>query len=362
MSEVTPSGRGARARPGAKARPTSRRDVQSGEAKPRPGRSSASRGGGSPRSARGAQLGPTRRCAQAPRDRSRTRPAPARRPSTRATSARRPARTHKRVVVMVAIAALALSGLAARLVQIQGVDASHYASYGSQEVYEKVPLPALRGAIYDRDGNLLAASAARVDVVADDYLVTKPGRELGRLAAILHMSESELRTKLSQRSGYVPLAYQVGGAVEQKVAALDLPYLSYTPDVSRVDPDGELFSPVLGVVGFAGRALSGLEYTENSQLAGSPGSEVVPTGPTGEGLPGSPTAVTTARQGTSLVLSLDEPLQIRGHDCARQRRSRPLMRPVGWRSSRTVAQAGSSPWSISTSCTARSSRPSRTRP
>ena len=210
---------------------------------------------------------------------------------------------------MVVISALALSGLAARLVQIQGVDASHYASYGSQEVYEKIPLPALRGAIYDRDGNLLAASAARVDVVADDYLVTRPDAGLARLASILHMSESTLRAKLSERSGYVPLAYQVGGAVQQKVAALDLPYLSYAPDVSRVDPDGDLFSPVLGIVGFAGRALSGLEYMENSQLAGSAGSEVVPTGPTGEGLPGSPSDVASARQGTSLVLSLDEPLQ-----------------------------------------------------
>jgi cell division protein FtsI (penicillin-binding protein 3) len=70
-----------------------------------------------------------------------------------------------------------------------------------------------------------------------------------------------------------------------------------------------LFTPVLGIVGFGGRALSGLEYMENSRLAGSAGSEVIPTGPSGEGLPGSPTDVTAARQGSSLVLTLDEPLQ-----------------------------------------------------
>ena len=48
---------------------------------------------------------------------------------------------------------------------------------------------------------------------------------------------------------------------------------------------------------------------ENNLLAGSTGSEVVPTGPNGEGLPGAPTDVSPARQGTSLVLTLDEPLQ-----------------------------------------------------
>jgi cell division protein FtsI (penicillin-binding protein 3) len=210
---------------------------------------------------------------------------------------------------MVVIAALALSALAARLVQIQGVDAVHYASYGAQEVYQRVALPASRGAIYDRNGNLIAASSPRVDVIADDYLVTGPKTDLNHLASMLGLSVPALRAKLSEHSGYVPLAYQVNGTLEHKVASLDLPYLTFAPDVSRTDPDGDLFSPLLGIVGFSGQGLSGLEYLENSLLAGSPGSEVVPTGPNGEGLPGSPTDVVAARQGTSLVLSLDEPLQ-----------------------------------------------------
>lgn len=213
------------------------------------------------------------------------------------------------MVAMVAISALALGGLAARLVQIQGVDAAHYASYGSAEVYERVALPALRGAIYDRNGNVIAASEARVDVVADDYLVPRGLTGAAPLASALGVSQSWLRSKLSEPSGYVPLAYQVANGEESKVAALDLPYVSFAPDVSRVDPDGDLFAPVLGLVGFGGRALSGLEYTENSLLAGSDGSQVIATGPSGEGLPGTPGDVTPARQGTSLVLSLDEPLQ-----------------------------------------------------
>ncbi|MGD0983528.1 MAG: penicillin-binding protein 2 [Acidimicrobiales bacterium] len=210
---------------------------------------------------------------------------------------------------MLVIAALALTALAARLVQIQGVDAVHYASYGSQEVYQRVALPALRGAVYDRNGNLIAASSPRVDVVADDYLVTGSTTGLSRLASILGLSLPVLRAKLNERDGYVPLAYQVNGTVEQKVASLDLPYLTFAPDIARTDPDGNLFSPILGIVGFSGQGLSGLEYLENSLLAGRPGSEVVPTGPNGQGLPGSATDVVAARQGTSLVLSLDEPLQ-----------------------------------------------------
>jgi len=210
---------------------------------------------------------------------------------------------------MLVIAALALTGLAARLVQIQGLDAVQYAAYGSQEVYQRVALPALRGAIYDRNGNLIAASSPRVDVIADDYLVNGSKTDLGRLASVLRLPAAVLWAKLSERNGYVPLAYQVSGTVEDKVAALDLPYLTFAPDVARTDPDGNLFSPLLGIVGFSGQGLSDLEYLENSLLAGRPGSEVVPTGPAGEGLPGTAADVVAARQGTSLVLSLDEPLQ-----------------------------------------------------
>jgi len=210
---------------------------------------------------------------------------------------------------MVVIAGLALTGLGARLVQIQGLDAVHYAAYGSQEVYQRLALPALRGAVYDRNGNLIAASSPRVDVIADDYLVNGSRTDLGRLASVLGLPEAVLWGKLRERNGYVPLAYQVSGNLEDKIAALDLPYLTFAPDVARTDPDGGLFSPLLGIVGFSGQGLSGLEYLENSLLEGRPGSEVVPTGPDGEGLPGTATDVVAARQGTSLVVSLDEPLQ-----------------------------------------------------
>jgi len=220
---------------------------------------------------------------------------------------------------MLLISALALIGLAARLVQIQGVDAARYASYGAQEVYAKVPLPSLRGAIYDRTGNLLAASSSRVDVVADDYLVNGRDTGVARLASILKLPVSALRAKLRLHRGYVPLAYEVTGSVATRVANLDLPYLSYVPDTLRTDPDGRLFSPILGVVGFSGQGLTGLEYLENSVLGGRAGSEVVPTGPNGEGLPGAATDVVAARQGLSLVLTLDQPLQFEvTRDLARQ--------------------------------------------
>ena len=94
----------------------------------------------------------------------------------------------------------------------------------------------------------------RVDVVADDYLVAGGKLGLGRLASILGLPVATLRAKLSRAQRL--RATRVPGRAEpsrHKVAALDLPYVSFIPDVARTDPDGDLFSPVLGIVGFGGR-------------------------------------------------------------------------------------------------------------
>ncbi len=218
--------------------------------------------------------------------------------------------SHKRRIHGLVLVAFALvSLLLARVVDVQGLGAARYAAYGNSELYQKVTLPALRGAIYDRNGNLVAVSVPRVDVVSDDFLVSNPGTDLGALSRILGLAPAALRSALTQRRGYVTLARQVSPATEAAVRALNLPNLTFIPDPARVDPDGDLFAPVLGVVGFAGTGLSGLEYQDQSLLQGIPGSEQLAVGSLGEAMPQGPRDVVSARQGSGLVLTLDQPLQ-----------------------------------------------------
>ena len=187
--------------------------------------------------------------------------------------------------------------------------AGKYSSYGLSEMYRSVALPALRGTIYDRSGNVLAMSVPRVDVVSDDFLVAKPTTDLAQVSGLLGLAPAVLERKLTEHSGYVPLAYEVGAATAAKLEALDLPNLTFVPDTKRVDPSGSLFSPLLGIVGWSGKGLSGLEYLEQHLLAGTPGSEQVAVGASGLALPGPARDVTASSQGTGLVLTLDESLQ-----------------------------------------------------
>jgi cell division protein FtsI (penicillin-binding protein 3) len=198
--------------------------------------------------------------------------------------------------------------LCVRLVLLQELGTT-YAAFGSQETYQHIPLQAARGTVYDREGDLLAVSVQRPDIVADDFLVTDPSEEAVALAPLLSVPSTQLAPELHRQSGYVVLATLVTSSVAAKVAALSLPGISSVPDSERVTPADSLFTPVLGIVGYEGHGLSGLEYQYDRALSGTAGSELAPESPAGLQLPGAPLDVAAAQQGESLVLTLDEPLQ-----------------------------------------------------
>lgn len=214
---------------------------------------------------------------------------------------------------MALVAGLLVALLVARVVDVQAFSTTKYAAYGNSELFHSVTLPALRGSIYDRDGNLLAVSVPRVDVVSDDFQVQNPDAALGSLSRLLHVPSGTLRSLLTEQAGFVVLARQVSPATEAAVQALDLPNLAFVPDPLRVYPDAGLFSAILGGVGWVGKVddvgNAGLEHLEQGLLSGAPGSEEVAIGPAGEALPDAARDIKPAKQGEGLVLTLDEPLQ-----------------------------------------------------
>jgi cell division protein FtsI (penicillin-binding protein 3) len=208
------------------------------------------------------------------------------------------------VIVVVAIA------LGLQLIRVQIVDGSRYANYGTNETETQVALPATRGAIYDRDGDLLSASVTRYDVVGDDMLVTDPVATAKSLAPYIHVPVAALTIALSnKKDGYVVLAREITANTESTIASLVLPGITFATDMLRVSPGGALFQPVLGQVNTSSEGFSALEYEYNALLNGKSGSELVAVDPAGSELPSGAKKVVPAVQGESLVLTIDEPLQ-----------------------------------------------------
>jgi cell division protein FtsI (penicillin-binding protein 3) len=199
--------------------------------------------------------------------------------------------------------------IAVRLVMVQGFSGSRYSSIGAAEVTSTVDVPAARGAIFDRDGAVLATSVPRTTIVADPFLIQHPKTEAAALSPALGLPERTLQKDLTEHSGFVYLAHKVDNAVAKKVTKLDLVGINLLPDTERVDPAGQLASPLVGGVGAEGTGQGGLEYQYNSLLGGRSGSERIERSPSGVTLPGATTQLTASSPGTGIELTLDEPLQ-----------------------------------------------------
>jgi cell division protein FtsI (penicillin-binding protein 3) len=216
---------------------------------------------------------------------------------------------NRRTRAMRLVLVLVFLALAARLVSIQEFSHQHYATLSSAELTQSVSVPAVRGGIYDRNGEVLAESVTKQTVVADPLLITHPAATADALAPVLGLPTDQLLGELTEHSGFVYLAHRVPADVATKVSGLNLTGINLVPESQRVEPDGQLAAPVVGTVNWAGNGASGLEYQYQSQLAGKAGSVNLLQGPDGVNLPGSSSPSVAATPGTGLELTIDESIQ-----------------------------------------------------
>ena len=210
---------------------------------------------------------------------------------------------------MAACMCLVFLVVAGRLATIQIAPASRYAAYGAKQLLRDVVIPAQRGQILDRNGNVLATSVPTVTIVADPKNIADPKSEAAQLAPILGMSAPTVQSLLSEHSQYVPLARQVSDVTTAKIKALNLAGLTYESDPTRVQPDPGLVSNILGTVGWDHHGQGGLEYQYDSLLSGHNGNSVVEKDPAGGDIPGGQRSYTPAQAGKTLQTTLDRSLQ-----------------------------------------------------
>ncbi|HEX3982007.1 MAG TPA: hypothetical protein VHW93_12305, partial [Acidimicrobiales bacterium] len=215
----------------------------------------------------------------------------------------RRSRAMRLVLVLVFLA------LVFQLVKVQEFSHQHYASLSASELSQSVTVPAVRGGIYDRNGEVLAESVTKQTVVADPLLISHPGAIADALAPVLGVPDDKLRVELTEHSGFVYLAHRVSDAVAAKVTALGLTGINLVPEAQRVEPDGQLALPVVGTVNWAGAGASGLEYEYQSLLAGKAGRKSLLEAPDGATLPGTGKASVPARPGDGVELTVDESVQ-----------------------------------------------------
>lgn len=223
--------------------------------------------------------------------------------------------------------------LGARALQLQGIDSDAYAAKAAALMTLQKSIPAYRGTITDRFGEVLAVSNPAVNIVADPSSVATNGMVATSMttrdrvkaasgpAAIAQVLVANiggdfdtyvsLLTKPDSR--YVVLAKEVPSAtyltISTALATLGYTGLYQEQNPVRQYPNGTLASNVLGFISRdTGEGGGGLEFSLNANLAGIDGSQMYMTSPNGQ-IPTGTSTLVEAKNGVNYTLTLDAGLQ-----------------------------------------------------
>jgi cell division protein FtsI (penicillin-binding protein 3) len=215
-----------------------------------------------------------------------------------------------RLVVLLAVFAMALGGVVGRLGVLQLRESVAYAAMGQEQRLRVLDLPAIRGRILDRDATPLAMSLEARDVYVDPTQVVDPAGQARVIAEILELAPKDVRAALSRDdTTFVYLARHVDRDVAERLAMLRLPGVGLLPVQKRYYPAGPVAAQVLGFVGVDGEGLTGLEARYESILAGQPGERTVEVSAQGQEITGGVDVVTEPRPGADLILTIDRQIQ-----------------------------------------------------
>ena len=212
-----------------------------------------------------------------------------------------------RVVLFVLFAAFA--GLAARALWLQGLSTQFLQKQGEIRYARTLDLPATRGKITDRDGQVLASSVPVKAIWAiPDDVQEAPPEKLNALAKLLDMSDDELKKKLDSDRGFVYLKRQVEQDVADQITKLGIDGIQTRKEYKRFYPQGEVATHVVGFTNVEDAGQEAMELAQQKTLVGVPGSRRVIKDRLGH-IVEDIESVREPHDGKDLTLSIDSKIQ-----------------------------------------------------
>jgi cell division protein FtsI (penicillin-binding protein 3) len=201
------------------------------------------------------------------------------------------------------------AALAGRALYLQGMSTEFLQKQGASRYARTLELPATRGKITDRNGQVLASSmpVKAVWAIPEDVL-TAPADKIGKLAALLDMSERDLRKKLDSDANFVYLKRQVEQDVVDKILKLNIGGIETRKEYKRYYPEGEVMAHIVGFTNVEDSGQEGMELAFQKDLAGVTGSRRVIKDRLGH-IVEDIGAIREPHDGKNLTLSIDRKIQ-----------------------------------------------------
>lgn len=230
---------------------------------------------------------------------------------TRATAAETTFDFKSKKIAYVLLALLCI--VTARLFWLQIIDGSALAQDAKDNRTNTFVIHAKRGTIYDRNGNVLAASIECKTLYANPREIKDSQQAAAILAQDLGGTADDYEPLISKDTTFVYLKKKVDSEAAKKTLQdldnADIKGVYTLSDMKRIYPYGASAGQVLGVVGTDGEGLTGLELQYNDILSGKNGEKTLETGLYGTPIAGGAYEEIPAKNGTDIMISLDINIQ-----------------------------------------------------
>ncbi len=224
-----------------------------------------------------------------------------------------------RLRVLYCIVMLIIGICIIRLTQLMIFQAGEIQNQVEQQWTREVSVSPLRGAIKDRNGEILAASTTSQSVLLYPKDIKDAGEVADLLAPILDMDRQKIYDTASDKSKVeVWLKRHITDEQVEQIRALNIKGVGFFSDTKRVYPYGSFLSQVLGYTSSDGAGQEGLEKAYNKYLAGYPGTILIQVDAEGRTVEGSEQTYIDAQDGYHIVLTIDAVIQSFAENAAKE--------------------------------------------
>jgi cell division protein FtsI (penicillin-binding protein 3) len=174
-----------------------------------------------------------------------------------------------RIAIVAALLAAGFVAVSARAVKLQVLQRAQLTRHGDDQWRRSVELLPRRGAITDRNGETLAASADAPSIAASPAALRELSRrDKARLARALALEPAALERKAQRPSKFVWLKRRVSPGEAKAVQALELEGVGVFQEARRYYTSKSLAAQLVGFVGDDGEGLEGIELAFDEALQG----------------------------------------------------------------------------------------------
>ncbi len=217
---------------------------------------------------------------------------------------------------MATVGGLLLGGLvmvAGRALYLQGLHTDYLQGKGDAVANRNLTLPAHRGQVSDRHGQLLAISTPVESLWARAAELQLSAAQQAQLAKILEWPEADLAKKLAHRTrGEFSVQRPVTPEQAARITAMGVPGLTLRREFRRYYPAGEVAAHVVGFTNVDDQGQEGVERSYQDWLAGREGERHILRDRRGNTIRDL-APIKTAQMGGNLALALDLKIQYLAH-------------------------------------------------